>query len=123
MTIPDLPEGKTKNQRVAYAMEYVEHIEREHLVELRQRRIRAEERDAPDWFLSIADIEIGRILHDVRMLREWTRHTDPRSAACDIAEHIYKVDEMLHSFINPSRVHPVRVKRAREWIATGGGRV
>ncbi|HAS8353197.1 TPA: hypothetical protein I7721_19100 [Vibrio vulnificus] len=119
--IPELPVGKTKEQRAAHAVEYAEYIERELLVELKKRRIHAEECSAPEWFLSIADIGVGRILHDVCMLREWARHSDPRSAACDIASHIYRVDEMLHNFINPLRVHPVRIKRAREWIAEGSG--
>lgn len=119
--IPELPVGKTKEQRAAHAVEYAEYIERELLVELKKRRIHAEERGAPEWFLSIADIGVGRILHDVRMLRKWSRHTDPRSTACDIASHIYKVDEMLHNFIKPSRVHPARVKRSREWVAGGSG--
>lgn len=119
--IPDLPEGKTKEQRAAYAMEYADHIERERLSKLRQRRIHAEGHGAPEWFLCIADMEIGRILYNISVLREWPCRTDPRRMAHDTSVRIYRVDEMLHNFIKPSRVHPVRVKRAREWLAASEG--
>lgn len=88
-------------------------------MQLKRKRIQAQEESAPEWFLRMVDIDIDYILFRIEQLEDWGHDDDPRVFASNIQQSIRIAIDMVSNFLNPSRMLWGSVKRTEAWLADG----
>ncbi|EPO8032097.1 hypothetical protein [Proteus mirabilis] len=120
MTLPDLPSAQNEYQATLFAKAYADSIKAySRLMELKRKRIQAQEESAPEWFLRMVDIDIDYILLRLEQLERWGSDDDPKAIASNTEQRIRIVFDMVSNFLKPSRMLWGSVKRTEAWLAEG----
>lgn len=120
MKLPDLPLSQNEYQTTLFAKAYADSIKAyPQLMQLKRKRIQAQEESAPEWFLRMVDIGIDYILFRIEQLEHWGHDDDPRVFASNIQQSIRIAIDMVSNFLNPSRMLWGSVKRTEAWLADG----
>lgn len=118
MRLPELPEPQTKEQSVIFAKIYADAIAGlSQLEQLKTYRLSLSEKEAPDWFIRMLDIEIDFILYRIDYLSDYNGAGNPLSYAVDTLQYIRVVMDMMRNFLRPERMHWISIKRADEWLS------